>query len=221
MDKHKLIVDSVVVRFGQRTVLNGGYITSETGMVTGLLGRNGAGKSCMFRALMGGLKVENVMVSIDNKPVDRSVIGRSIKYLPQGRLIPDGMKLHRAFDYYGVNFWSFVNQVPKYSRYHDSYIYELSGGEARMAELYLVLMSEAPFYILDEPFTQVDPVSIDRVKALIRERSKDHGIIITDHNYDAISSVADNLFVIADGYTNPVQCRDDLVRHGYLRALED
>ena len=210
MDKHKLIVDSVVVRFGQKTVLSGGYITSETGMVTGLLGRNGAGKSCMFRALMGGLRVENVMV--------RQTIGQYIKYLPQGRLIPEGMQLHRAFDLYGVNYWTFVNRVPKFSRHYDSPIYELSGGEARLAELYLVLLSEAPFYILDEPFTQVDPVNIDEVKALIRERSKDHGIIVTDHNYDAISSVADNLFVIADGYTSPVRCREDLVRHGYLRA---
>ena len=217
MDKHKLIVDSVVVRFGDHTVLRGGYITSETGMVTGLLGRNGAGKSCMFRALMGGLKVENVMVSIDGKPVNRHLIGQSIKYFPQGRLIPDGMRLHRAFDLYGVNYWSFVNRFPKYSRFHDSDIWELSGGEARLAELYLVLMSEAPFYILDEPFTQVDPVSIDEVKALIRDRSRDHGIIITDHNYEAISSVADNLFVISEGYTNPVHSREDLVRHGYLR----
>ena len=212
MDKHKLIVDSVVVRFGQKTVLSGGYITSETGMVTGLLGRNGAGKSCMFRALMG------VMVSMDEKPIDRQTIGRYIKYLPQGRLIPEGMHLHRAFDLYGVNYWTFVNRVPKFSRHYDSPIYELSGGEARLAELYLVLLSDAPFYILDEPFTQVDPVSIDEVKALIRERSRDHGIIVTDHNYDAISSVADTLFVIADGYTNPVRCREDLVRHGYLRA---
>ena len=217
MDKHKLIVDSVVVRFGQKTVLSGGYITSETGMVTGLLGRNGAGKSCMFRALMGGLKVENVMVSIDEKPIDRQTIGRYIKYLPQGRLIPEEMQLHRAFDLYGVNYWTFVNRVPKYSRLCDSPVYELSGGEARLAELYLVLLSDAPFYILDEPFTQVDPVSIDQVKALIRERSKNHGIIVTDHNYDAISSIADNLFVIADGYTSPVHCREDLVRHGYLR----
>ena len=217
MEKHKLIVDSVVVRFGEKTVLSGGYITSETGMVTGLLGRNGAGKSCMFRALMGGLKVENVMVSIDEKPIDRQIIGRYIKYLPQGRLIPDGMKLRRAFDLYGVNYWRFVNLFPKYTRYHDSSTWELSGGEARLAELYLVLMSEAPFYILDEPFSQVDPVSIEAVQKLIRERAKDHGIIITDHNYDAISSVTDNLFVIADGYTNPVHSRADLVRHGYLR----
>lgn len=217
MDKHILIVDSVVVRFGDKTVLSGGYITSETGMVTGLLGLNGAGKSCMFRAMMGGLRVENVMVSIDGKPVDRQLIGHSIKYLPQGRLLPEGMKLCRAFELYGVNYWTFVNWAPKFSRHYYSPIYELSGGEARLAELYLVLMSEAPFYILDEPFTQVDPVNIDEVKALIRERSQSHGIIVTDHNYDAISSVADNLFVIADGYTTPVHSREDLVRHGYLR----
>ncbi len=217
MDKHTLIVDSVVVRFGDKTVLSGGYITSETGMVTGLLGLNGAGKSCMFRALMGGLRVENVMVSLDGKPVDRQIIGYSIKYLPQGRLLPEGMKLCRAFELYGVNYWTFVNWAPKFSRHYYSPIYELSGGEARLAELYLVLMSEAPFYILDEPFTQVDPVNIDEVKALIRERSQSHGIIVTDHNYDAISSVADNLFVIADGYTTPVHSREDLVRHGYLR----
>ena len=216
MDKHRLIVDSVVVRFGQKTVLSGGYITSETGMVTGLLGRNGAGKSCMFRALMGGLRVDNVMVSIDEKPIDRRGIGRYIKYLPQGRLIPEGMRLRRAFELFGVNYWTFVNRFPKYSRYYNSPLYELSGGEARLAELYLVLMSEAPFYILDEPFTQVDPVNIEEVQALIRERSQDHGIIVTDHNYDAISSIADNLFVIADGYTSPVRCREDLVRHGYL-----
>ena len=217
MDKHRLIVDSVVVRFGDKTVLSGGYITSETGLVTGLLGRNGAGKSCMFRALMGGLRVENVMVSIDEKPVDRQVIGHSIKYLPQGRLLPESISLHRAFELYGVNYWPFVNRFPKYSRFCDSHIWELSGGEARLVELYLVLLSEAPFYILDEPFSQIDPVSIEAVQELIRERRKDHGIIVTDHNYEAISSVADNLFVIADGYTNQVHSREDLVRHGYLR----
>ena len=217
MDKHKLIVDSVVVRFGQKTVLSGGYITSETGMVTGLLGRNGAGKSCMFRGLMGGLRVENVMVSIDERPIDRKAIGRYVKYLPQGRLIPEGMRMLRAFDLYGVNYWSFVDRVPRFSRHCNTPVYELSGGEARLAELYLVLMSDALFYILDEPFTQVDPVNVDEVKSLIRERSKDHGIIVTDHNFDAISSVADNLFVIADGYTSPVRSREDLVRHGYLR----
>lgn len=217
MHKHNLLVDSVVVRFGSKTILTGGYITSETGLVTGLLGRNGAGKSCMFRGLMGDLRVENVMVSIDGKPVDRQIIGKSVKYLPQGHLLPDSIKLRKAFEIYGVNYWTFVNLFPKYSRFHDSAIWELSGGEARLAELYMVLYSDALFYILDEPFAQIDPISIGAVQQIIRERSRDHGIIVTDHNYDAISAVADNLFVIADGYTSPVHGREDLVRHGYLK----
>ncbi|MBQ6283638.1 MAG: ATP-binding cassette domain-containing protein [Bacteroidales bacterium] len=218
MDRHKLIVDSVVVRFGQKTVLSGGYITSSTGVVTGLLGRNGAGKSCMFRALMGGLRVENVMVSIDEKPVDRRHIGKLIKYLPQGQLLPESIKLHRAFELFDVNYWKFVNRFPRYSRFYDSAIWELSGGEARLAELYLILMSEAPFYILDEPFAQIDPMHIEAIKEIISERSEDHGIIVTDHNYDAISAVVDDLFVIAGGYTFPVTKREDLTRHGYLRS---
>ena len=52
--------------------------------------------------------------------------------------------------------------------------------------------------------------------ALIRECAKDHGIIITDHNYDALSSVADNLFVIADGYTTPVRSREDRDSEGLV-----
>ena len=213
---HRLVVDSVVVRFGQKTVLSGGYITSQTGMVTGLLGRNGTGKSCMFRALMGGLNVEYVVVNIDGEPVDRRRIGLRIKYLPQDRMIPHGMTLKRAFELYGVDFWEFVLLFPQYSRYYHTRRWEMSGGEARLAEVYLILMTEGEFCILDEPFSQISPNHIETVQQMIRDKSREKGIIVTDHNYEAISKVTDNLFVIADGYTFPVESRDDMVRHGYL-----
>ena len=216
MSSHRLVVDSVVVRFGQKTVLSGGYITSQTGMVTGLLGRNGTGKSCMFRALMGGLNVEYVVVHIDGEPVDRRKIGLRIKYLPQDRMIPHGMTLKRAFELYEVDFWEFVLHFPQYSRYYHTQRWEMSGGEARLAEVYLVLMTEGKFCILDEPFSQISPNYIETVQQMIRDRSWEKGIIVTDHNYEAISKVTDDLFVIADGYTFPVESRDDLVRHGYL-----
>ena len=85
--------------------------------------------------------------------------------------------------------------------------------------VYAFILKAFVFAILDEPFTLVDPVHIEAVQGLIREQCQAKGIIVTDHNYDAISTVADNLFVIADGYTSPVSCREDLVRHGYLRPL--
>ena len=214
---HRLVVDSVVVQFGEKTVLSGGYITSETGKVTGLLGRNGTGKSCMFRALMGGLKVDYVIVHIDEVPVDRKKIGLRIKYLPQDRMIPRGMTLKRAFELYKVDFWAFALRFPEYSGRYNTELWELSGGEARLAEVYLALMTEGEFCILDEPFSQIDPVHIEAVRQMIREKSREKGIIVTDHNFEAISQVVDNLFVIADGYTFPVESREDLVRHGYLR----
>ena len=214
---HQLVVDSVVVRFGEKTVLSGGYITSETGKVTGLLGRNGTGKSCMFRALMGGLKVDYVIVHIDGTPIDRKKISLRIKYLPQDRMIPRGMTLKRAFELYKVDFWEFALRFPQYSGYYNTEIWELSGGEARLAEVYLVLMTEGEFCILDEPFSQISPLHIEAVHELIREKSREKGIIVTDHNFEAISKVVDNLFVIADGCTSPVEGREDLVRHGYLR----
>ena len=214
---HRLVVDSVVVRFGEKTVLSGGYITSQTGMVTGLLGRNGTGKSCMFRALMGGLKVDYVIVHIDDTPIDRNKIGLRIKYLPQDKMIPGGMTLKRAFELYKVDFWEFALRFPKYSGYYNTQIWELSGGEARLAELYLVLMTEGDFCILDEPFSQISPLNIEAAHDLIREKSREKGIIVTDHNFEAISQVVDNLFVIADGNTFSVESREDLVRHGYLR----
>ena len=213
---HDLVVDSVVVRFGEKKVVSGGYITVRTGVVTGLLGRNGAGKSCMFRALMGGLKVDYVSVHADGKPIDTDTIGLTVKYLPQGRMIPEGLTLKKAFQLYQVDFWAFVILFPKYAGKYHARLWEMSGGEARLAELYLVLMTEAPFCILDEPFSQIDPIHIEAVQQLIREKSREKGIIVTDHNYEAISSVADQLFVLADGYTHPVESRDDLVRYGYL-----
>ena len=213
---HELIVDSVAVRFGEKTVVSGGYVTARTGSVTGLLGRNGAGKCCMFRALMGGLKVDYVCVHADGKPVDIDKIGLTVKYLPQGRMIPDGLTLKEAFRLYQVDFWNFVLLFPKYSGKYHARLWEMSGGEARLAELYLVLMADAPFCILDEPFSQIDPVHIEAVQRLIREKRLEKGIIVTDHNYEAISTVADRLYVLSDGYTHPVETRDDLVRYGYL-----
>ena len=76
---HNLVVDSVVVRFGDKTVVSGGYVTTRTGEVAGLLGRNGVGKSCMFRALMGGLKVDYVSVHVDGEPVNIDKIGLTVK----------------------------------------------------------------------------------------------------------------------------------------------
>ena len=54
------------------------------------------------------------------------------------------------------------------------------------------------------------------MQSLIREEKANKGIIVSDHLYEAIIQVSDNLFLLRDGYTFPVRSREDLIRHGYV-----
>ena len=59
---NRMLVDSVHLQFGSHTVLQSAFLTAESGRVTGVLGRNGTGKSCMFKCIVGGLKPQNMFV---------------------------------------------------------------------------------------------------------------------------------------------------------------
>ena len=72
MKTHTLLADSITLSFGRKNILNGAWLRSGTGRVTGLLGRNGSGKSSMFRAVMGPLKAQNCFVRIDDEAIPGS-----------------------------------------------------------------------------------------------------------------------------------------------------
>ncbi|MBR4134473.1 MAG: ATP-binding cassette domain-containing protein [Bacteroidales bacterium] len=216
LQHNSLLVDSVRLAFGTHLVLSGAYMTSETGKVTGLLGRNGSGKSCLFKCIMGSIKPQQGFVRVNDGNTDRNHIGRYVRYLPQTPLIPAGMTLEKAFNLYEVDYEGLVRNFTRFHRYHFKTPSELSGGEVRVAEMYLVLMSDVSFCILDEPFAQIAPIHAEKMKELIAEQKEKKGIIVSDHLYESIIEVADDLFVIDGGYTCPVHAREDLVRHGYL-----
>ncbi len=215
--ENTLLVDSVHLRFGQRTILQSAYLTARSGRVTGVLGRNGTGKSCLFKCIMGGLKAQNLFVRInDEQDMDYAHIGKRVKYLPQNLFMPENMTLDDAFSLYGVDYDGLVRFDPKYHNYQRKTFGELSGGEARIAEIYIILMSDAEFCILDEPFSNISPHWIEKIQALIQKQKAHKGIIVSDHMYESIIEVADDLFLLRDGYTFPVRSREDLIRHGYI-----
>lgn len=220
MVTHTLIVNSIDIHCRRKIILTGGGLTSSTGKVTGLLGNNGSGKSCLFRALMGELRAKNLALSIDGATIPRKDICRYVKYLPQGRMIPPTIKVSRAFDLFGAEYRSFTSIFPEFAKYHGYAVNGLSSGEIRIIETYLVLMTDSLFCILDEPFTKIDPYHTDVLKDLIRKCSKERGIIVTDNNYDTISSLVNDLFLLSNGYIIPVNQQEDLVRYGYFRSSE-
>ena len=218
--KNTLLADSIRLSFGSFDVLSGAWLRAETGKVTGVLGRNGCGKSCMFRAIMGELGTQDIFVKFNDQVVTGSdEMGLYVKYLPQKPFLPPKFTLRKAFQYFGIEVGKFTSDFPHFSKYEDVELRERSGGELRMVEIWLCLNSGAPFCILDEPFSYLAPVYVEKVQEMIKERKGEMGIIISDHNYEALLQVADDVLLLSDGYVHLVREMSDLVRYGYCRDL--
>ena len=214
---NRLLVDSVHLEFDQLQVLQSAFITAQTGRVTGVLGRNGCGKSCLFKCIMGGIKPQNIFVRFNDEPeTDYAHIGARVKYLPQNVFMPANMTLGEAYRLYGVDYDGLVAFDNKFHTYQRMTSGQLSGGEVRVAEMYMVLNSDAEFCILDEPFSNVAPKYVEMMQRLIWEYKTTKGIIISDHMYESVMDITDDLFLLRDGYTFPIKTREDLIHHGYI-----
>lgn len=217
-EKNTLLADSIRLAFGTYNVLNGAWLRSETGKVTGVLGRNGCGKSCMFRSIMGELKTQELFVRYNDTVLTGSdEMGRYVKYLAQKTFLPPKMSLKEVFGYFGADYDAFTEDFPKFAMYPDTPVKELSGGEVRIAEIWLCLCSDAPFCILDEPFSYLAPVAVEVIQKLIRRHKEKMGIVVSDHNYEALLEIADEVLLLSDGYVHLIKDRSDLVRYGYCR----
>ena len=212
-----LLVDSVHLEFGRTQVLQSAFLTARTGRVTGLLGRNGTGKSCLFKCIMGGIKPQNMFIRFnEERDTDYGHIGKRVKYLPQQVFLPGSMTLGEAYSLYGVDYDGLVTFDPRFHPYQRRRVKEMSGGEVRVAEMYLILNAEAEICILDEPFSNIAPKYVEKMQQMIREQKERKGIIISDHLYESVIGVTDDLFLIRDGYTFVIKSREDLIQNGYI-----
>lgn len=215
--QNTLLVDSVHLEFRDKQVLQSAFLTAEKGKVTGVLGRNGCGKSCLFKCIMGGIKPQNMFIRFgEEQDTDYSHIGNRVKYLPQNLFMPANMSLDEAFKLYRVDYDGLVSFAPKFHPFQHKRFMELSGGEARVVEMFLVLNTDCEFCILDEPFSNIAPIYVEKMQELIKEQKQHKGIIVSDHLYEAIMQVADDLFLLRDGYTFPIKSREELIHHGYI-----
>jgi lipopolysaccharide export system ATP-binding protein len=98
----------------------------------------------------------------------------------------------------------------------------LSGGERRRTEIARALAVDPKFVLLDEPFAGVDPIAVEEIQTIIaRLKSKNIGILITDHNVDETLSITDRAYLMVDGKlfksgTAHELADDPLVRKVYL-----
>lgn len=214
---HTLEVDSIQLAFDKRRILSDIYIQCETGKITGLLGRNGQGKSCLMKIIYGDLTCEK-SVRFNNVAYHEAFKRPDLlRYLPQFNFIPKALTLRRVFNDFDLDYSLFVNSFPEFIEKYKSTIHSLSGGEQRLVELYIVVKSKSQFAMLDEPFTHLSPIQIEKAKNLLLSEKENKGLLITDHMYKHITLICDNLYLLTNGKTHLAKNIRDIEAYGYAR----
>ena len=206
----KLEVDSVNLRFGEHVVLSDVYSAFEVGEVSSLLGRNGSGKSCLFKIIIGSIGSQYASVRVDKKYYPSLFKSKLLKYLPQTYIFPSNMTLSTAIRFFESDKASTLLHLESLKIGLDSKFGELSGGQRRLAEIYVYLNSPSPFIILDEPFTYLTPIQIEELKKSLNKFKKEKGIVISDHQYRHLIDVSDKIYLLKDGKTHLLKQEDPI-----------
>ena len=215
-------------------VVNQVDLDVETREIVGLLGPNGAGKSTTFYMVVGLIRPNAGQVIYDDRDITflpmykRARLG--IGYLAQETSIFRKLTIEQ-------NLMSILEvlDIPKDERKRragqlmeelgisdlaNRKAYTLSGGECRRAEIARALAASPSFILLDEPFSGIDPIAVQDIQQLILHlRSRDLGILITDHNAEETLGIVDRAYLIADGKITLTGTPEELVGNQLARDL--
>lgn len=213
----KLHIDSITKSFGEKDILKDIYLSCETGTISGLLGRNGCGKSTLFQIIFGSIKGDTQYIKLNNTILQNQFDRKNkIAYLPQYSFLPKNIKIKNLIDLFcdkenstkisqSEFIQPFLNETPN----------TLSGGELRIVEVLLIIYSKAEFILLDEPFHSLSPKVVTEIKTVIKQQT-DKGFIISDHQYHDVLDISDDIFLLSDGHLKPIKDLTELKRFNYL-----
>ncbi len=210
----KIRTSNLVKIYKGKRVVDGVNFEANTGEIVGLLGANGAGKTTSFYMMTGLIKPDDGKVFLDDMDISnlpmykRARLG--VGYLPQEPSVFRRLTVEENI--------MLVLQMTKMKKSEQKQTCEkllkefnlekvrdrvgqvLSGGERRRVEIARALSTNPKFILLDEPFTGVDPISINDIQDLIRGlKDKGIGIIITDHNVRETLVICDRAYIMGEG----------------------
>jgi lipopolysaccharide export system ATP-binding protein len=213
-DSSKLWTRALKKTYGSRQVVCGVDISITSGSVIGLLGPNGAGKTTTFYMVVGLVEPDGGQVFLGDEEITALPMyqraRRGISYLPQEASV--FRKLSVA-----DNLMAIIETVEpdrrrgrekmeqlleEFSITHiaSSKGYALSGGERRRVEIARALITNPAFILLDEPFAGIDPIAVTDIQGLIISlKSKNIGVLISDHNVRETLGVCDSAYIMSSG----------------------
>jgi len=233
---HGLAVVSIAKSYDKKAVLTDVSLGVDRGEVLGLLGPNGAGKTTCFYSIMGLVKPDSGRILLDGQDITglpmyrRAILG--LGYLPQETSIFRGLTVSQnimavlevAEPDRAARAERLEQLLAEFhiERLRDAPAMALSGGERRRCEIARALAANPSIMLLDEPFAGIDPISIQDIRDLIVQlKSRNIGVLITDHNVRETLDIVDRACIIYGGQvlfagSPEALVADDNVRRLYL-----
>ena len=232
----KLRTEHLFKKYGKRTVVNDVSINLQQGEIVGLLGPNGAGKTTTFYMTVGLITANSGRIFLNDQDITglpmykRAQLG--IGYLPQEASVfrklsvEDNIRAVLEMTNFSKEYQEQkVEQlIQEFNLNHvrKNLGDRLSGGERRRTEIARCLAIEPKFVMLDEPFAGVDPIAVQEIQDVVwRLKSKNIGILITDHNVDETLMITDRAYLLFEGkilfHGTPEElAANPIVRKNYL-----
>ena len=232
----KLEAKKIEKSYKSRKVVNGIDLELKQGEIVGLLGPNGAGKTTCFYMIVGLIKCDNGLISINeidisNEPMYKRA-KQGIGYLAQEAsvfrklTVEENIKAvleltNKSKSEQENNLENLINEfsLEKVRKNRGDL---LSGGERRRTEIARALATDPKFLLLDEPFAGVDPIAVEEIQKIIAHlKAKNIGVLITDHNVQETLAITDRTYLMFEGKIlksgKPEDlAQDEIVRKVYL-----
>lgn len=207
-----LTIDTASLSIKGVPILRDVSLEIETGTTVGLIGRNGAGKTTVMRAIMGALPLDGGKIRFEHQDLHRTPAHHraelGIGYLPEDRrLVPH----FTVEDNILVSLWATGNDdrarlkwvydlMPEIGRFAERKAMTLSGGQQKLVALARALVAGGNLLLLDEPFEGVAPALAQRLMEVIGDLRQEHlSVLISESDYTHSEKVVDKVYSIERG----------------------
>ncbi|MXP22712.1 ATP-binding cassette domain-containing protein [Gordonia sp. HNM0687] len=215
-----LIIDGLHKRYGDLVALQDMTFQVSPGELFGFVGSNGAGKSTTMRIVLGVLAADAGRVTLGDKPIDLHT-RRQIGYMPEERGLYPKMKVGEQLVFlarlHGMSTTAARESVERWTtrlgvdqRVGDD-VGDLSLGNQQRVQLAAALVHDPRVLVLDEPFSGLDPVAVDVMSDVLKEKAAEGiPVIFSSHQLDLVQRLCDRVGIVARGQMRALGRVDEL-----------
>ncbi|HNZ42116.1 MAG TPA: LPS export ABC transporter ATP-binding protein [Bacteroidales bacterium] len=229
-----LRTDNLIKKYRSRTVVKNVSLEVKQGEIVGLLGPNGAGKTTSFYMIVGLIKPNEGRVFLEDIDItDEPMYKRAQKgigYLPQEASVFRGLSVEdNIMAVLEFTKLTKSQQKQRLEELLDEFGLQhvrkgkgitLSGGERRRTEIARALAVSPHFILLDEPFAGVDPIAVEDIQTIVAKlKTKNIGVLITDHNVHETLSITDRAYLLFEGSILKAGTAEDLANDPQVRKV--